>query len=244
MSQDMGTRHGPRMRRVYLATAAAVLLTLTTAVAVSLVRSSDDRPLVLGQADEVFPSGDLRDVASFADHVAIITVLSERERPMSAEEQAAGEGYAPREITLRFEKPLWSRAGAPPLPADATIDALGWSVKGSEKVPLVSGNGPRLEVGARFLSPLVLIDGTWSPYSYTTVLPLKGDTITGIGRPRSSYIIGERAVGETVEDFVTSLRSTEPYPVAAANASLSARERLALVRADEEANQAKTDTEP
>ncbi len=233
MSPMISAMRSRGVRRGGLVVAVALLVAAGVTALRMAGPSSDDRSLVLAQAEEMFPARSLRDVVSFADHAAIITVLSERERPLSAEEQAVGEGYASRVLTVRFEKALWSRVEAPPLPAEATFEGWGWSVKDGEKIPMAGGDGPRMEVGERFLSPLVLIDGTWGPYSYTTVLPLKGDTITGIGRPRSSYIIGERAVGETVEGFVASLRSTEPYPVAAANASLSARVRLALVRARE-----------
>src|SRR4051794_3053080 len=56
--------------------------------------------LIIAQSDQLLPSESLADWSSFADHLAVVTVTSERRLQPTAEEIAANEGYIPRVITL------------------------------------------------------------------------------------------------------------------------------------------------
>src|SRR3954465_15783843 len=69
--------------------------------------------LIIAQSDQLLPSESLADWRSFADHLALVTITSERKLPPTAEEIAANEGYIPRVIALRIDSLLWSRPQAP-----------------------------------------------------------------------------------------------------------------------------------
>jgi hypothetical protein len=129
-----------------------------------------------------FPDAGLRDWASFADHVVIFTVTSDREVATATEEElAVGEYVIGREATLTIDRRLWSAPNAPELPSTITMDVKGWAVKEGQRYAMVAEGEPRLEVGQRYLAPLLLMDDRspaecW-PLTVGSMLQLQSDTV-------------------------------------------------------------------
>jgi hypothetical protein len=92
------------------------------------------------------PCETVTDWVSYADHVAHIDVASERELPFERlEGEPDGNGYVPREVTAEVDGVVWTRDGAPSLPAELTWGADGWAADalftvGDDDVP--EGTGP------------------------------------------------------------------------------------------------------
>ena len=156
-----------------------------------------------------FPDTGLRDWASFADHVVVFTVASDREvNTATAEELAAGEYVIGREATLSIDRRLWSAAGAPALPATITMDVKGWAVANGERYAMVADGEPRLEVGQRYVAPLVLMDdrqpAEWWPLTVSSMLQVDADRVKPANRfaeAASARQLAGRSLRE-VEDAV------------------------------------------
>jgi hypothetical protein len=193
-------------------------------------------PRTIQQADalELFPSRSLADVVSFADHAVVVTVTGERKLPLTPDEATRGEGYEGREVTLTVERSVWRRPGGPRLPSTLTFAGWGWFVHDNRETRASSGTGPRLEIGERFLMPVVHLDsGSWSPYSYSLILPLDGDTVRSVGSDSDGNVIRARLAGMPTAGVGVALASEHPYPDAAAHPLLTAEQRLELVYAAE-----------
>jgi hypothetical protein len=159
----------------------------------------------------------LTDWVSYADQVSVFTVVSEEDLPESSDPNVNG-GYFGRAVTLRIEKTIWRRDGAPS--ADETIRVItwGWSENDSgERRPTVASGGPRLEVGARYVAPLVRAprDGAdWTPLSHGATLPLEGNAITTEGVYGNPSQIARRMRGQAVDKLAAVLARTTPDPLA------------------------------
>jgi hypothetical protein len=149
--------------------------------ATSAAAGAAPRTVTIEGADR-FPDTGLRDWVSFADHVVLFTVASDREvMSATAEELAAAEYVIGREATLKIEQRLWSAPHAPELPSTITMDVKGWAVKDGRRIAMVADGEPRLEVGQRYVAPLLLMDdrspAEWWPLTVGSMLELEADTV-------------------------------------------------------------------
>jgi hypothetical protein len=230
-------------KRILLIT--GVLATTIAATVTSLALSRPAHPktpsLIVAQSDQLLPSQTLTDVVTYSDHVVQATVVNETQLPMSAEEIAAGEGMAPRVITLRIDSVLWSRAGAPAAPAAFRTDLDGWSVKQGHKTPMRLEGEPMMVVGKQYVLPIVYLSKTarvsvpgWSVLSPDSIFPVqngvlgKGDTIPGevSASKRQSDRLRGPFFGGTVANFVAAVRAARPDPAAAGAMNLPPDVRL------------------
>jgi hypothetical protein len=196
--------------------------------------------IIIAQSDQLLPSESLADWSSFADHLALVTITSERKLQPSADEVAANEGYIPRVITLRIDSIMWSRPQAPAAPAAFEIDLDGWSFHGTVLTPLRLEGEPMMTVGKQYVMPIVHLQPSkqvqvagWSPLSPDSIIPLgagvlgRGDVVPGnqptAGTPRGQFD------GKSAGDLSAALRGTAPYPAAAGAMNLPPDERAQLV---------------
>jgi len=180
-------------------------------------------------ASERFPTSSLQDWISYADHIAVYTVVAEREIPPSPEEIERGEGMIGREITLRVEQTLWSAARAPELPGEFRATALGWAFQNGEKTPFDTEHGGRVEVGKRYVSPLTMVeDDPAHPWWPLTQLPVDGDEVAG-GPPTAAK---ERLDGRSFGEIRAVLARQAPDPAAARHFDLRPTERIRAVLDD------------
>ncbi len=195
--------------------------------------------LIVAQSDQLLPSESLTDWSSFADHLAVVTVTSERKLTPTPDEVAAGEGYIPRAITLQVNSLLWSRAKAPAAPASFEIDLDGWMFHGATLTPLRLEGEPMMTVGKQYVMPIVYLQASknvqvpgWSPLAPDSIIPFaggvlgKGDVTPGapdIGTPRAQFD------GTSATSLSTALKNTAPYSAVANQMTLPPDERAQLV---------------
>ena len=218
------TRLSDRRHRVLFGIAVLALMALA-GVGVAL-RSSDPSPAGSPQSSGAsegstrWPADSLTDWASFADQFSVVSVLDETELPpTTGADPRVDENYIGRQVTLRVERTFWRRPEAPmEAPENTTIKltALGWSqTDGQERVPFTVRGGPRIEVGRRYLIPLVRADGEWSPVGHGAILTLEGETVTSEvagGRPAAA---AEALKGKTIQSAGRIVADTPPSRLAA-----------------------------
>jgi hypothetical protein len=230
-------------KRILLIT--GVLATAIAATVASLALGRPAHPkapsLIVAQSDQLLPSRSLTDVVTYSDHVVLATVVNEAELPMTTEEIAAGEGMAPRVITLRIDSVLWSRAHGPAAPAAFRTDLDGWSVKQGHKTPMRLEGEPMMAVGKQYVLPIVYLSKTakvsvagWAVLSPDSIFPVEngvlgnGDTIPGevSASKRQSDQLRGPFFGSTVANFVAAVKSARPDPAVAGAMTLPPDVRL------------------
>jgi hypothetical protein len=127
-----------------------------------------DDPISHGsRCDQLYIEYDATEICQHAcNHVVTARVADETgivpDRPPGPE-------YAVhRRLTLLVDDDLHQGPGGPDLPATLTIGALGWLVKedGAERIPMAPSDGPRLEVGERYL--IAIVDYGQDGWGYLT----------------------------------------------------------------------------
>lgn len=210
------------------------LFSLAVIAAVACGDSTSSGPSVAGgNASWKFPHSTLTDWVSYADQVSVLTVLEEEEIPPPPEVIERGEGYIGRRITVRVEETVWARSGAPSVVGEFQTRVLGWTMHDSERRPTVLGGAyPRLEVGDRYLSPLVMSDGEWVTLSSEVVLPLAGDVVASFDVMQGTRALPlvEEMIGKTVDEVASLVAETSPDPLAVQYAELEPVERVEAVQ--------------
>ncbi len=126
---------------------------------------------------------------SAAEHVAVVSVLSEvRGKPSSAELRR-GEGLIGREINARIDQIVWSTAKAfPKAPAMIRLQAVGWifSNDGLPERRFALKGSPRLEPGHSYVIALDWVDdpcledpaaGKWALLGGGGIVPADGGVL-------------------------------------------------------------------
>jgi hypothetical protein len=161
------------------------------------------------EPDTSYTTGTLHDLRSFSDAVAIVRGVSERTpRPPDGPEGWAGR--IGRHVDVRVERVLWRRPNAPEPPRSFTFGDLGWTGTPKHRHPLKGCRETRLELGRRYLAPVVRDGGTWYPL-FTTRMRLRGNLVVGgvdLGEPENSH----RALqGRTIGEAVRAIATARPY---------------------------------
>jgi len=186
------------------------------------------------EATERFPGQTVRDWKSYADHVAVYTVTSEREIPAAPEEVARGEGLVGREVTLRIDRTLWSAPEAPALPSEITMTAPGWVLVEGERREVALHDGPRVTVGGRYLAPLVRVeDGPapeWWPLTIGSQIQLNGERLAAAPADPAGNSPRDELAGRSVEEARTIVTRQKPDPAAARHRELRPTQRLEAVQ--------------
>ena len=184
---------------------------------------------VVGEGAGRFPDRDFTDWVSYADQLSVVLVVAETAEAPAPVVVAHGEGYISRTVTLRVEQTLWRRAGAPTVTGEIPVVTSGWVLEEGQRRPFAIGGGPRLEVGGRYLAPLVRAerDGVaWTPLSVESTLPLADTGITAAGVLGAPSPLVRGLVGRSPSDLAAILRRTAPDPVAARNFDLATDARV------------------
>ncbi|CAM5627171.1 hypothetical protein SALBM311S_04607 [Streptomyces alboniger] len=191
-------------------------------------------------ADDRYPSQTAADWVTYSDHVVSYTVLSEKPLPMSPEEQQAGEGFMPRELTVRIDKVIWSRQGAsskPPTVGSTMVrHAGGWTVHEGERTPWVDPDRPTLEPDHSYieaiqwltegpegtqLSPVWVGLGEGSKFPFDNSVIGKGENEGELVGPTQframedepgPATLEEQMAGKGASDLADALKAAEPAP--------------------------------
>jgi hypothetical protein len=196
-----------------------------------------------GSGADRFPAASLRDWVSYADHVAIFSVVAERELPASESDLEHGGGLQGRIVTLRINRTLWSAPNAPELPGEIEMRALGWVLQDGRRLPMTTVDAPRVAVGERYVAPLVQVEGgsgslEWWPLTVGSQLPLDDSRVSPPGERAWSSSMREALAGRSVGEIADLLKVQAPDPVAERYSSLRPSERVRAVLADKAEAQA------
>ncbi|WP_125206554.1 MULTISPECIES: hypothetical protein [Isoptericola] len=105
---------------------------------------------------EPYPNDSAADWVTYADHVVVATVTSEREMPRGDHEEDTGEGSVGRSLTLQADEVVWSAddpAHGPP-EGEFSMPGMGWTLTDGDRSPMVAEDTPRLEVGHSYVFAL------------------------------------------------------------------------------------------
>jgi hypothetical protein len=215
---------------------ARIVMVLVCALPVVLltVDSGNDEPppLVLGHGTDRFLDESFTDWVSFADQLSVVTVVAEQEQPREPGVIAHGEGYISRIVTLRVERTLWNRRGAPSVAGTFDVITDGWVVAEGVSYAFALEGGPRLEVGGRYVTPLVRAprDGVeWTPLSAGSTLALESDRVSVDDVAGVPETLANALEGRSPDYLASILSWTIPNPVAAVNFGLSPDARMNAV---------------
>ena len=222
----------PNPRIVVGLICATVAIAAVAAVAITTVLGERENPppeMVYGAADERFPSEDLAYWVTYATQISVVTVVSEAEIPPPARVAERGEGYVGRTVQLRIDRTIWSAPNIEVQSGNIELVALGWLRKGDTQIPFGPIDGTRLEVGSRYIVPLVQINGAWGWLASSAILAIdSGDRIAlDQGRIKNPASLAQK--GDTFDEFARTLGNTAPDPAAAPFAHLPPDKRIEAV---------------
>ena len=128
------------------------------------------------------------------DQLSVFSVADETP-PVTWPDYRNSGGLVGREVTVRVERTLWRRAGAPRAGRVLHFGVWGWMYDDdqnpqSSRAELVAESTTRIEVGRRYLAVLARRRGEWMPLRDSAVMTLSPD-----GRVTSEVYEGEPSEG-------------------------------------------------
>jgi hypothetical protein len=159
--------------------------------------------------DRAYTTESLHDVRSFADAVAIVRGVRESVPP-TPDGPEGWAGLIGRDVTVRVERVLWRRPHAPKPPRRFAFSDFGWTGTLEHRRPWSGCRATRMELGRRYLAPVVRDHGEWYPFPATR-LRLRGDLVVGgvdQGEPEDSH---RALAGRTIPGAVRTVAQTLPY---------------------------------
>jgi hypothetical protein len=131
--------------------------------------SASGTPTIRAHGVDRLPSETIRDLASYADALSYLQITGETASQLDKEAREAGEGYVGRTVTATVERTLWVADGGVAPESAITILTAGWWLKDGQRMRVCVEDAMRLEVGGRYLVPLVHFDEGWGPLSGAAV---------------------------------------------------------------------------
>ena len=208
------------------------MLLLTVAVGSLAVACSDENETAAcsdAAIDFSLPTETLTDWVSYSDQLSVVEVVgAERLWPPPPTSGAPPDEYVGRRVDIRVGETPWRRPAAPIAPGRLSFVTDGWSIRSGLR-PITIGEGPRLEIGYRYLMALVRLDeGDWGPFPRAT-LPIESDG--NLAKTCSKRPTLVTLTGLTIKEAGQLLADTPPDPRALAHAHLPPVQRLQAVYA-------------
>lgn len=225
------TPHGTQRRHWFLGVVLALLILGGTTVAVLMPRTPTDtatQPVPV-DTDAPFPSETASDVVSYADHVALVTAISETEAPPESTPPGTfppGETAVYRQVTFRIDATLWSRTDAPTAPKQFTSLWWGWLVNGTSRRPFIVQGAPAVFMGAQYVMPIAYDGNAFTAIQPFAVFRFDQDAVTPEEQETQLAHLLRHASRDQVADVFANAISD---PVAAHYRHLLPRARLAAV---------------
>ena len=156
----------------------------------------DDGLSVIPEAslDYALPGDTLAEWVEHGDQLSVLAVTGET-RPAAWPAYRDSGGLVGRTVTVRVERTLWHRAGAPRANGVLRLEVWGWMYDDdqdprSARAALVAEGATRMRVGKRYLAVLVRRRGVWALLRDSAVMTLSRD-----GRVTSEVYEGEPSAG-------------------------------------------------
>ena len=148
------------------------------------------------------------DVVTWADTVAVVTVVSEEE--VSGAEDTGDEPLLGRRVVVRVEDVVWSRPGTEQPPATFKTEAPGWVRDDDGLAPMRERSGIRVEVGGTYLAPIVFIDG----WGFDAALEVEDGVVVAAQQDTTwAQVLDGRSVEEAAEVLATVEPDGESGPL-------------------------------
>jgi hypothetical protein len=217
--------------------------------------SRDTRDVVVGIGEPILPAETLTDWVSYAARVVQLTVVAEREIPPPQSVLENREGYIGRTVSVPVERTFWTSPGAVTPGADPNagefdIVVSGWVLRGDRRVTFVLLNSPRIEVGGKYVMPLITLlrpalnpqpsnagqeqqEVQWGPLSGESVFEVQGNQVAqdDVHRYGNSEIARSLSLLPPA-DLERTLAEAPPDPIAAKYWHLPPYERWLAVSAE------------
>ena len=181
-------------------------------------------------SDRRLPANSASDLATYADLVATITVVSEQKIPATDEEIERGEGLIGRRVTVSIDHVYWKLNPKAPPPSQLTFDVAGWALRDGKEYPMLAESGLRVQKGRTYIAPLVqFAPNDWGYISDDLVFPVVGGEISP--DPKSQNVPQDFANlnGAPVTAYGKIVASATPDPDAAEFMNLPAEARFDAV---------------
>jgi hypothetical protein len=156
----------------------------------------DDGLSVIPEAslDYALPGDTLAEWVEHGDQLSVLAVTGET-RPAAWPAYRDSGGLVGRTVTVRVERTLWHRSGAPRASGVLRLEVWGWMYDDdqdprSARAALVAEGATRMRVGKRYLAVLVRRRGVWALLRDSAVMTLSRD-----GRVTSEVYEGEPSAG-------------------------------------------------
>lgn len=175
---------------------------------------------VAAVADALIPSSSFQDWVTFADAVVVVDAFAEDEMEPAKEVEEVGEGMIGRVVTVRLVEVLWTRSGAYRPPEQFAFKTAGWAFNAEGRRPMSFDGGARIEVGQRYLMPLVDYDAAiwtlpddtgWGPLDWGWAYRFVDGTVRVEERQRTQELASELD-GRTGPEVAHTLTETKPLP--------------------------------
>lgn len=233
-SPDETAPNRNRRWRWLVAALLALLVLSAVTVAVLAPRPADTAPtqVVPTTTDAPFPSETASDVVSYADHVALVTAVSEADAPPGSAPRRGtfpgGETAAFRQVTFRVDATLWSRPDAPVAPQRFTTLWWGWLGTGTSREPFIVQGAPVVFLGAQYVMPIAYDGSAFSAIQPFAVFRFNEGVVT----PEEQETPLAQALTHASRNAVSTVfANAVPDPLAVRYRNLLPRARLAAVLA-------------
>lgn len=167
--------------------------TAALAVAAALAAGcGGDEYSVVESPDYAMLGETLEHWVTYGNQLSVITVTDSTPPHPAARNSG---GLIGRQVTVRVERTLWRRDGAPRAPRTLRFGVWGWMQENdqdpdSRRIKLVSEGTTRMEAGRSYLAVLVRSRGEWFPLTDRAVMTLSPD-----GTVTSEVVSGEPSPG-------------------------------------------------
>ncbi|NGO78597.1 hypothetical protein G6045_23500 [Streptomyces sp. YC504] len=233
------------MRHILRMIALVSIVTVALTAAIFANRQTDTEATAQAKPEEITiahgsdrrPSETATDWVTYADHVVVVTPVSEKEIAPAQTELQRGEGLLLRNVELRVGDVLWSRPGATTAPSAFAWTAYGWHFKDgstANRIKMAGEGDSRLELGHTYVmaiqwEPARCSEGDsvpagWRGLGTGSTMPFDGGVL-GQGESEgknqsatqaraladtSSGVLEEQMAGRTATDLARVLDSAQP----------------------------------
>lgn len=216
----------------WLLVVAVVLAVIAVAVSIAFVvrpspksTSPTATTRTIPDAHAQFPYETASDVVSYADHVVIVTAVSQREAPRDEQPEAgAPSDSISRLVTFRIDDVLWSRAGAPAAPTKFTALWWGWLAKGHQQ--FVMDGTPWVFIGGHYIVPIAYDGKAFSVIQPYAVFRFDRGAVT---LEEQHTALARSLDGASSREVAKVFATAAPDPLAVKYANLLPRDRINAV---------------
>ncbi|WP_406454699.1 hypothetical protein OG782_25520 [Streptomyces sp. NBC_00876] len=154
-------RRTPRMIALFSTVVATLTAGLIAAQQGDTSAHANAEKITIAHGADRRPNTSATDWVTYADHVVVVTPVSEKDIAPTTTELKRGEGLLLRDVELRVDDLLWSRTGSPKAPSTIDWAAYGWHFKDgstSNRFKMAGEDESRLELGHTYVMAI-----QWEP---------------------------------------------------------------------------------